>query len=90
MAWAFTRTTRVSPDQEDGKSEPHVGRDADLSKVDTTLPNYHQEAVVPLQSETHGGEDVPIYAIGPQAHLFHGTQEQTFIYYVMRHALGLD
>lgn len=79
-----------TPDQRDRQSKPQVGRVADLTNVDTTLPNYHQEAVVPLQSETHAGEDVPIYAIGPQAHLFHGTQEQTFIYYVMRHALGLD
>jgi len=79
-----------TPDHRDRNSKPQVGRVKDLTNVDTTLPNYHQEAVVPLQSETHAGEDVPIYAIGPQAHLFHGTQEQTFIYYVMRHALGLD
>lgn len=78
-----------TPDQRDRHSKPQVGRVTDLTKVDTTLPNYHQEAVVPLQSETHAGEDVPIYAIGPQAHLFHGTQEQTYIYYVMKHALGL-
>ncbi len=78
-----------TPDQRDRNSKPQVGRVKDLTNIDTTLPNYHQEAVVPLQSETHAGEDVPIYAIGPQAHLFHGTQEQTFIYYVMRHALGL-
>lgn len=69
---------------------PNPGRPADLSQIDTTLPNYHQEAGVPLESETHAGEDVPIYAIGPQAHLFHGTQEQTYLYYVMQYALGLD
>lgn len=90
MGYHVHHDDEETPDDRDRNSKPQVGRLADLSKVDTTLPNYHQEAVVPLQSETHAGEDVPIYATGPQAHLFHGTQEQTFIYYVVRHALGLD
>lgn len=76
-----------SPDQYNHL--PNPGRPADLSQLDTTLPNYHQEAGVPLESETHAGEDVPIYAVGPQAHLFHGTQEQTYLFYVMQYALGL-
>ncbi|CAN0263205.1 unnamed protein product [Chrysoparadoxa australica] len=76
-----------SPDQ--FNHLPNPGRPADLSQLDTTLPNYHQEAGVPLDSETHAGEDVPIYAVGPQAHLFHGTQEQTYLFYVMQYALGL-
>ena len=51
--------------------------------------DFYQEALVPLEYETHGGEDVPIYASGPQAHLFRGTMEQNAIYHVMRKALGL-
>jgi alkaline phosphatase len=43
---------------------------------------------VPLESETHGGEDVAIYAIGPQAYLMRGVQEQTYIYQVMKEAFG--
>lgn len=58
-------------------------------KLDTTHKNYYQEALVPLSSETHGGEDVAIFAGGPWAHLFHGTHEQHYIYHVMRHALAL-
>ncbi|MEI6145220.1 MAG: alkaline phosphatase [Methylococcales bacterium] len=50
--------------------------------------NYLQEAIVPLNSETHGGEDVAIFAYGPQAHLFHGIMEQNVIYHVMSEALG--
>jgi alkaline phosphatase len=50
--------------------------------------DFYQEALVPLEYETHGGEDVPIYAGGPQAHLFRGTVEQNVIYHVMRRALG--
>jgi len=61
----------------------HLGADDD-----THSPGFHQEALVPLESETHGGEDVAIYAGGPQSHLFRGTMEQHTIYHVMRRALG--
>lgn len=60
----------------------------DLSEVNTRHPDFHQEALVPLASEGHTGEDVAIYANGPWAHLFQGVQEQHYIYHVMRHALG--
>jgi alkaline phosphatase len=61
----------------------HLGADDD-----THSPGFHQEALVPLEYETHGGEDVAIYAGGPQSHLFRGTMEQHTIYHVMRRALG--
>lgn len=61
----------------------------DLSGVDTTDPNYLQESAIPMGSETHAGEDVSIYASGPRAHLFQGTQEQHVIYHVMSKALGI-
>jgi alkaline phosphatase len=60
----------------------------DLSRVDTADPRYLQESAVPLGSESHGGEDVPLYAGGPGAELFHGVQEQSYVYYVMAAALG--
>ncbi|XP_062987863.1 intestinal-type alkaline phosphatase 1-like [Elgaria multicarinata webbii] len=60
--------------------------DAAESEDDT----YHQQAAVPLSSETHGGEDVAIMAKGPMAHLFHGVQEQTYIAHVMAYAACLD
>ena len=60
---------------------------ADTSALDPTASNYYQESLVPHYSETHGGEDVAIYAVGPWAHLIHGVQEQSYIYHVMRHAL---
>jgi len=34
----------------------------------------------------HGAEDVPIYAQGPMAHLFHGTHEQSYIHTVATYA----
>ncbi len=58
----------------------------DLSKVDTTSPGYHQEVGTPLHSETHGGEDVAIYASGPGAHLVSGTMEQNQIFHIMEFA----
>ncbi|XP_034377602.1 intestinal-type alkaline phosphatase 1 [Arvicanthis niloticus] len=53
-------------------------------------PNYQQQAAVPLSSETHGGEDVAIFARGPQAHLVHGVQEQNYIAHVMAFAGCLE
>ena len=63
---------------------------ADLSDIDTTDRNFYQESLVPHYSETHGGEDVAIYAIGPWAHLIRGVQEQNYIYHVMRYALEVE
>lgn len=52
--------------------------------------SYKQQAAVPLDSETHGGEDVAILAKGPMAHLFHGVQEQTYVAHVMAYAACLE
>ena len=47
---------------------------------------FRQSGVVPLSSETHAGEDVPIYATGPMSHLFVGTHEQNYIAHVLAYA----
>ena len=44
-------------------------------------------ALVPMRDETHGGEDVPIYARGPFAHLIHAVHEQSYIGHVMMYAM---
>ncbi|WP_028772634.1 alkaline phosphatase [Shewanella waksmanii] len=61
----------------------------DLNYVDTQSAGFHQEALVPLSSETHAGEDVAIFASGPGAHLLQGTVEQNHIFHVMNHATNL-
>ena len=66
-----------------------IGGRVDLSDVDTLSVDYYQEALVPLKSETHGGEDVGIFAQGPGAHLIQGTVEQNYIFHVMNHAANL-
>lgn len=35
--------------------------------------------MVPKKDETHGGDDVTVYASGPWSHLFTGNYEQSFI-----------
>ena len=45
---------------------------------------FKQDAGVPLESETHGGEDVAVFARGPMSHLFTGLHEQHYI----AHAIG--
>lgn len=65
----------------------------DISDIDTTAPGYHQEALIPTMnsesgsvSETHGGEDVPVYATGPGAAAATGNYEQNLLYHVMLQA----
>ncbi|XP_002062011.3 membrane-bound alkaline phosphatase [Drosophila willistoni] len=43
-------------------------------------------AMAPLLSETHGGEDVGVFASGPWAHLFTGVYEQNSIPHMMAYA----
>ena len=52
-------------------------------------PDYRQEAMLPRGAETHSPTDVGVYARGPWAHLVEGTMEQTVIYHIMAHAVGL-
>ncbi|WP_226703477.1 alkaline phosphatase [Microbulbifer elongatus] len=79
----------ASPDADDRYEDPISAGRQDISASDTESAGYHQEALVPLGSETHGGEDVGIWARGPGAHLLSGTNEQSFIFHVMAHAGGL-
>jgi alkaline phosphatase len=67
-----------------------AGERADLSAEDTTADNFLQQALVPMDSESHGGEDVVIYARGPHAYLIQGTMEENAIYFVMARALGFE
>ena len=51
--------------------------------------NYVFESLVPLQYESHAGEDVPVYATGPMSHLVRSTFEQNAIAHVMAYAACL-
>ena len=58
----------------------------DLAAVDTTDPDYLQEAVVPKRSESHGGDDVGVWARGPGANAVRGSIEQNTIFHLLLQA----
>lgn len=62
------------------------GGHADVLGIDTTAPDFMQQSLLPLKSETHGGEDVGIYAIGPGAEAVRGVMEQNVIFHLLRAA----
>lgn len=48
--------------------------------------DYAFPSLVPLKYETHGGEDVAIFAQGPYSHLFSGVIEQNAVPHFMAFA----
>ncbi|KAM9358375.1 intestinal-type alkaline phosphatase [Symphorus nematophorus] len=66
------------------------GTRPDMNETVSSGNEYRQQAPVPLDSETHGIEDVAIFAKGPMSHLFHGVQEQNYIAHVLAYAACLD
>ena len=79
----YRNSGRVDP-----RSDPFAGRNGQ-TPAGPWDQAYRQEAAVPLGSETHSGEDVAIYAVGPGAELVRGTVKNTHIFHVMWEALGL-
>lgn len=67
-------------------AQPASGR-PDLSRVDTGDPDYMQEAIAPLSNETHGGDDVGIWARGPGSDAVRGSVEQNAIFHFMLQAM---
>jgi len=62
----------------------------DISETDTVNDkNYIQQAAIPAEDDTHGGEDVAVYARGPGAEYIHGVMEQNEIFHAMDKALDL-
>ena len=50
---------------------------------------FMQPTTVPLHEETHGADDVAVFALGPYSHLFTGVYEQHFIAHAMMYATCL-
>lgn len=74
--------TKNFPHNPGGYFEPGTGR-PDLTYVDTEHPNFMQEAMVPGNSETHGGDDVGIWARGPGSQAVRGNLEQNTIFHLL-------
>lgn len=73
--------------QDDGT---YSGERPAVTEEEATDPEYLQQSLIPMSSETHSGEDVAVYAKGPFAHLFDGTLEQNYIFHVMHHAVNAE
>ncbi|XP_064080942.1 alkaline phosphatase-like [Macrobrachium nipponense] len=60
----------------------------DPSKQDIFDADFRYLSAVPTapDNETHGGEDVAVWAAGPMSHLFHRTHEQNYVAHVMAYA----
>lgn len=65
----------------------HSDKHSMIGYEEVQQPNYQQLALVPMDYETHGGEDVALYAIGPQAQLFSGTLEQHWVFHALKYAM---
>lgn len=80
----------ATPQQFEGaKRHPHAidgvapALRADLSGVDTTRPDFLQPALYPLTDETHGGDDVAVFARGPGAAAVRGSLEQNVLFHLL-------
>ena len=57
-----------------------------ITQDDMTYEQYRFMAAAPESSSDHAGEDVAIYAVGPQAHLFRGIYQQNYIPHLLAYA----
>ena len=74
------------PHQATGAQAAERGR-PDLTDVDTEAADFMQEALMPLSYESHGGDDVGIWARGPGSDAVRGSVEQNTIYHFMLQAM---
>ena len=61
----------------------------DLTDIDVEAPNYLQQSTYAMGSETHGGEDVAIFATGAGSERVGGVMEQNEIFHALAQSLGI-
>lgn len=71
-----------------GPAEVRIGTRLLDGKRPPTDPDFLQPKTFDLSSETHGGDDVALYAAGPGSALVSGTLEQNSIFHIIASALG--
>lgn len=64
------------------------GTRPEVTEEAATNVDYLQQALVPMEDETHSGVDVQAYAKGPWAQLVGGVIEQNYIFNVMKYAMN--
>lgn len=67
----------------------YTGHRHNISNDHLDADDYQYPSLVKLKDETHGGDDVLVYARGPWAHLFTGNYEQNVIPVIISHAAML-
>lgn len=55
--------------------------------VDRSKPGAYYPSTIPMGTETHGGEDVGVFASGPWSHLFTGVYNQNTLPHMMAYAM---
>lgn len=73
-----------------GPSEVRVGNRVLSSDKPSTDPDFLQHKTFQLGAETHGGEDVALFAGGPGSVLASGTIEQSTIFHIIARSLGWE
>ncbi|SDD21910.1 alkaline phosphatase [Paracoccus isoporae] len=83
--------TSAEAEAADAPAQPeYTGSRPDLTQEEATDVDYLQQALIPMTSETHSGEDVALMANGPWSHLFRGVMEQNMIFHVMNYAVNAE
>ncbi|XP_052892032.1 alkaline phosphatase-like [Anopheles moucheti] len=88
----FTLTYANGPSYADHFYETGGRRNPDDMRDRYHDPGFTYPAAVPYEDETHGGDDVAVFAQGPWAHIFSGLYEQHVIGHGLLYAacLGPD
>uniref|UniRef100_A0A182MRL0 alkaline phosphatase n=1 Tax=Anopheles culicifacies TaxID=139723 RepID=A0A182MRL0_9DIPT len=88
----FTLTYANGPSYSDHFYETGGRRNPDDMRNRYHDPDFTYPAAVPYEDETHGGDDVAVFAQGPWAHIFSGLYEQHVIGHGLMYAacLGPD
>ncbi|QMW22350.1 alkaline phosphatase [Sandaracinobacteroides saxicola] len=73
---------------QNGPFEGRIGQTVLSRQLPPTDKNYLANKLHGLDSETHGGEDVALFAVGPGSALVSGVIEQNTIFHIMAQALG--
>lgn len=71
-----------------GNGPNRPARRADVDSATAMADGYKQETGIPSSTETHGGGDVKLYALGAGSAAFKGTMENTKVFHLMKAAFG--
>jgi alkaline phosphatase len=71
-----------------GNGPNRKGERTDVTSEQALADGYQQETGVRMNTETHGGGDVKLFATGAGSEVFKGTMENTKVFHLMKAAFG--